>query len=275
MNDDVIPGEPQAPPTVPRRLPRLPLRTKLPALLVLAAVLGSAAYAGYVAHHANRTVRTVVWKKPPDPGEAGAAGAPDPASGIGTGRKDSPLSKDLLPVVYGILGPELPSLGNDALLNSRESEAYLRHLSAALSGPDAGGQSGSDGGAHVEEMAVRTYNDLYGTITQIRITRLSDANAARKAYAAGVLAGDTGDKNVPVPRYPKGAKCFSASDAESGAEWEGTDDGSGLVQVSCAAYRDDLEISLQSYGTSDMDPSDVSTLFAQQLDRIESTGKSV
>ncbi|MCF3960505.1 hypothetical protein [Streptomyces fuscigenes] len=258
-------------------------RTVLPGVLVLALAGGAAGYAGHVASHADRTVPTVVWKAPTK------AGAPDPAAGTGGGRDDSPLAKALLPVPGDwVLGPDIPGLGNDAVLNKRQATAYLDHITASLPGGGRGARVDDTG---IESMALRSYNDLYGGILQMRIVQYANTTAARTASSADRLfAEEAGDDHVKIPHHPSGAVCASARETgpgdassddagDSGDFGDSGDSGdnfedSGLLRVFCTSLHGDLTVSLVDVAPGDSDPSGAASLFAQQLDRLSTTGKA-
>lgn len=161
MNDDMTPdtappAEPALPaestPRAPKGRARRVVLAVLPAVLVLGAVGGAAAYTKVTVDSADRTVTTKVW------GEGAHKPAKDPAGDVGRGRADTELSKLLLPVPENYrLGPDMGEYGNDDEISGKKATAQMKESGrGSRAGSAANGTSASTGSIFRASRSART-----------------------------------------------------------------------------------------------------------------------
>ncbi|MFE7242026.1 hypothetical protein [Streptomyces sp. NPDC057580] len=266
MNDDVIPdtAPPAEPvPPAPKGRARRVVLAVLPAVLVLGAVGGAAAYTKITVDGADRTVTTKVW------GGGAHKPAKDPAGDVGRGRADTELSKLLLPVPEGYrLGPDMGEYGNDDEISGKKATAQMKESGRGIAGKQRRERDRRIDRLHLQGIAQRSYTSDDNDLTvEIQIVKMKDKRAVHDLYGFQTELMDTyGDFRAgPKIEGHKKARCFR----------EPVRTKVKLDALSCLAYDGELSLTVDAYGTKPFSASDVADLVKDQLDHIESPGEYV
>ncbi|MFD9542680.1 hypothetical protein [Streptomyces sp. NPDC060022] len=274
MNDVIPPtGDataeaPDAPPLQdaparPGKVRRI-LLTALPAVLVIGAVGGAAAYTTITVDGADRSVETTVW----DVADHGPL--KDPAAGTDRGRADTELGKLMLPVPAGYrLGPDVEDLGNDGEVSGKEAAAAMKQSNRGLAGKQRREFDKRVDKLRVQGFAARSYvsesNDL---VVTTQIMRMKDKKAVRDLYtfkrelfdAIGIFRD--GPK---ITGQTRKATCFLTP----------KDSKDKLENMVCMAYDGELGISVSAAGIKPFDKAAVAELLKDQLEHITSPGEYI
>ncbi|WP_405811396.1 hypothetical protein [Streptomyces sp. NBC_01520] len=240
------------------------LLTALPAVLVIGAIGGAAAYTKITVDDADRTVTTTVWSF------SGSEPGKDPAGDTGAGRADTPLAELLLPVPDDYrLGPDIRELGNDGEVSGKQATATMKESNRGLAGKERREYDKRIDKLRVQGLAVRSYvsqeNDL---VVNAEVMRMKDKKAVRDFYtfrtelfdAIGVFRD--GPK---VTGYTRKATCHLPP----------KDSKSKLETLVCSAYDGELSITYTAFGAKPFDGAAVAGLLKDQLDHITSPGEYV
>ncbi|KIF68726.1 hypothetical protein HY68_08945 [Streptomyces sp. AcH 505] len=250
--DDV----PQVP--APRRRVRRILGIALPVVLVLGAVGGGAVYVKSTVDGADRTVPTKLWLA------ARAKPNRDPAANAYKGRTDTELSKQLLPAPEGYrLGPDLDEFGNDTSLSAQQARALLKGSGEGLPSRVRTEMNKEIEKVGIKGMAARSYVAATGDlVVETFVTQMKDRSAVADMYRN---ASSIGGHKGPAVKGQKNAKCFLAPE---GLEFDPR-------YMVCTAYKGELFIKVNAFGTEPLAASEVAGLLGDQLDRIDTPGKAV
>lgn len=275
--NDVTPPAPDAPavaeapeapqlqdaPARPGKVRRI-LLTALPAVLVIGATVGAAAYTKITVDGAARSVKTTVW----DMNEQGPL--KDPAGGIDRGRADTELSKLMLPVPAGYrLGPDVEELGNDGEVSGKEAAAAMKESNRGLAGKQRRELDKRVDKLHVQGFAARSYvSDSNDLVVETQIMRMKDKKAVRDLHtfrtelfdAVGIFRD--GPK---IKGQTRKATCFLMP----------KDSKDELENMLCMAYDGELVISLSAAGIKPFDKAAAAELLKDQLEHITSPGEYV
>ncbi|WP_405892460.1 hypothetical protein OG612_18800 [Streptomyces sp. NBC_01527] len=271
MNDDMTPdtappAEPApsaepAPPAPKGRVRRVVLAV-LPAVLVLGAAGGAAAYTTVTVDSADRTVTTKVW------GEGAHKPAKDPAGDVGRGRADTELSKLLLPVPEDYrLGPDMGEYGNDDEISGKKATAQMKESGRGIAGKQRRELDQRIDRLHVQGIAQRSYTSDDNDLTiEIQIVKMKDKRAVHDMFGfqTELMGTYGGSRKGPTIEGHKKAKCFRAPQTKA-----------KLDALSCFAYDGGLSLTVNAYGTKPFSASHVADLVKDQLDHIESPGEYV
>ncbi|WP_406363273.1 hypothetical protein [Streptomyces sp. NBC_01579] len=262
MTTDTAPPAESAPPARKGRARRVVLAV-LPAVLVLGAVGGAAAYTKVTVDSADRTVTTKVW------GKGAHKPAKDPAGDVGRGRADTKLSKLLLPVPEDYrLGPDMGEYGNDDEISGKKATAQMKESGRGIAGRQRRERDQRIDRLHLQGIAQRSYTSDHNDLTvEIQIVKMKDKRAVYDLYGfqtdlmdsyAGLRKGPKidGHKKARCVRDPKRTKVK-------------------LDGLSCVAYDGELFVTVEAYGTKPFSASAVADLVKDQLDHIESPGEYV
>ncbi|MGW2088015.1 hypothetical protein [Streptomyces sp. NPDC001880] len=250
--------------TAPSGRPRRVILTALPAVLVLAAVGGAAAYTGSVVDGADRGTRTRLWEKPAhEPGK-------DPAGDVSRGRASTALSKLLLPVPAGYrLGPDNGELGNDGELSGKKAAAAMKQSARGLAGRERRAYEKRVDELRIEGIATRTYADDGNTLViGTEIMRMKDKKAVRNlhTFRTGLLESIDAFRAEPrIEGHTRNARCYVPP----------KDSGDEIESMNCLAYDGELSIEVTASGTGPFDRAAVAELLKDQLDHIASPGEYV
>ncbi|WP_405685840.1 hypothetical protein [Streptomyces sp. NBC_00057] len=244
--------------------PRRVILTALPAVLVLAAVGGAAAYTGSVVDGADRGTRTRLWAKPAhEPGK-------DPAGDVSRGRASTALSKLLLPVPAGYrLGPDNGELGNDGELSGKKAAAAMNQSARGLAGRERRAFEKRVDELRIEGIATRTYADDGNTLViGTGIMRMKDKKAVRNlhTFRTGLLESIDAFRAEPrIEGHTRNARCYVPRKGS----------GDEIESMNCLAYDGELSIEVTASGTRPFDRAAVAELLKDQLDHIASPGEYV
>ncbi|MGW0550763.1 hypothetical protein [Streptomyces altiplanensis] len=242
--------------------------TVLPAVLVVGALVGGAAYTVNTAGSADVTAPTTVWKEP------GGKPAEDPAGDVAKGRDSTGLSKLLLPVPETYrLGPDIGSYGNDGELSSAQAVALLKEQGREIYGKNRREYDRRVDKLGVRGIAVRSYASNAGDLViQTQIVRIEDEKQVHDLYEFRTeLLRFLGVPKGPKVGGHKKASCVMA--APTG--WPGTGEEPGLDGMFCMAYDGELMVDITASGTEPFSKSDVTRLVEEQLDHVVSPGEYI
>ncbi|WP_406371495.1 hypothetical protein OH781_18110 [Streptomyces sp. NBC_01550] len=271
MNDDMTPdtappAEPSPPtePTspAPKGGARRVVLAVLPAVLVLGALGGAAAYTEATVNSADRTVTTKVW------GGGAHKPAKDPAGDVGRGRADTELSKLLLPVPENYrLGPDMGEYGNDDEISGKKATAQMKESGRGIAGKQRRERDQRIDRLHVQGIAQRSYTSDDNDLTvEIQIVKMKDKRAVHDMFGfqTELMGTYGGFRKGPTIEGHKKAKCFREPQTKS-----------KLDALFCFAYDGELSLTVNAYGTKPFSASHVADLVKDQLDHIESPGEYV
>ncbi|MFD9501111.1 hypothetical protein [Streptomyces sp. NPDC060035] len=271
MNDVIPPApatapEPSVVPDAPARSGKVRrvLLTALPAVLVIGAVGGAAAYTKVTVDDADRTVKTTAWADP----ERGPV--KDPAGDTGSGRADTPLTKLMLPVPDGFrLGPDIGEHGNDGEVSGKQATAMMKESDSGLAGRKRRELDKRIDRLRIQGLAVRSFvaqeNFL---VVKAEIVRMKDKKAVRDLYTFRTELFDAigGFRDGPkVNGHTGKATCYLQPE----------DSKSELESMMCTAYDGELSISYTAVAAKPIDKVTVAGLLKDQLDHIKSPGEYV
>ncbi|WP_392752933.1 hypothetical protein [Streptomyces sp. LN590] len=272
MNDDMTPdtappAEPALPaestPRAPKGRARRVVLAVLPAVLVLGAVGGAAAYTKVTVDSADRTVTTKVW------GEGAHKPAKDPAGDVGRGRADTELSKLLLPVPENYrLGPDMGEYGNDDEISGKKAAAQMKESGRGIAGRQRRERDQRIDRLHLQGIAQRSYTSDDNDLTvEIQIVKMKDKRAVYDLYGFQTDLMDTyvGLRKGPKIDGHKKARCVRDPERTKVK----------LDGLSCVSYDGELFVTVEAYGTKPFSASAVADLVKDQLDHIESPGEYV
>ncbi|MET9922694.1 hypothetical protein ABZZ04_37380 [Streptomyces sp. NPDC006435] len=257
-------GPPDGNAAAPSGRRRRVIRTVLPAVLVLAAVGGAAAYTGSVVEGADRSTPTRLWAEPAqEPGR-------DPAGDVSRGRASTALSKLLLPVPDGYrLGPDNGELGNDGELSGKKAAAAMKQGALGLAGRERRAYEKRIDELRIEGVATRTYAaDGSALMISTEIVRMKHKKAVRDFYTfrTGFLEALGAFRAEPrIEGHTKNARCYVLRKSS----------GDDIESMNCLAYDGELIIEVMASGTRPFDRAAVTGLLKDQLDHIESPGEYV
>ncbi|MGW0563668.1 hypothetical protein ACWDZ4_24435 [Streptomyces sp. NPDC003016] len=253
---------------VDRNVTRRLFGTVLPAVLVVGALGGGAAYTVNTAGSADVTAPTTVWK------ESDREPAEDPAGDVAKGRDSTELSRLLLPVPETYrLGPDIDSYGNDGELSSAQAVALLKEQGGEIYGKNRREYERRVDKLGVQGIAVRSYTSNAGDlVVQTQIVRIKDEKQVHDLYKFRTeLLRFLGVPKGPKVGGHKEASCVMA--APTGRS--GTEEKPGLDGMFCMAYDGELMVNVTASGTEPFSKSDVTRLVEDQLDHVVSPGEYI
>ncbi|GHB20040.1 hypothetical protein [Streptomyces chryseus] len=242
--------------------------TVLPAVLVVGALVGGAAYTANTVGSADVTAPTTVWKEP------SGKPAKDPAGNVARGKDSTELSKLLLPVPETYrLGPDIGSYGNDSELSSAQAVALLKEQGRGIYGKKRREYEREVDKLGVRGIAVRSYTSNAGDLViQTQIVRIKDRKQVYELHKFRMeLLRFLGVPKGPKVEGHKKASCvMAAPTVGSGAAKKPELDG-----MFCMAYDRELMVNITASGTKPFSKSDVTRLVKDQLDHVVSPGEYI
>lgn len=236
------------------------LRTVLAAALVAVPALGGLAWTGITVAGADTTARTVVWKERP------VVVTDEEAPLWPQGRHDTPMTKQLLPVPDGYrLGPDIGKFGNDAELSGEEAESLLKTSGAGLPGGSGSAKRDFVQKLDVQGLGLRSYSKVgSGLVVEMRVWKMKNRKAVRELGSVLSQIDDVLSvfRDGPEIEGHEHARCYLPPE----------DDESGLEQMFCSAYQDDLLVVMQVTAAKPLHEDDAAELLKDQLDRLASGG---
>ncbi|MFR9675940.1 hypothetical protein [Streptomyces sp. TR02-1] len=221
---------------------RQKLLRALAAVAVLGTVGGLATFTGATVDAADRTAPTRVWDAPDR-----APSVDDPAPDLTRGRKDEPLSKELLPVPSAFrLGPDIDGIGNDVHLTGKQAEEQMRRSAALLPAQQRKQHRASLKKLDVKGAAMRSYtrysDDL---VVEIRLSQMGNRSAVKDLAA---VQSALGEALSPLRKGPEikgydNASCFLMPKSDAA-------DDERIEEMFCTAYEDDVLVSLSATGSA-------------------------
>jgi hypothetical protein len=238
----------------------------LVALTMAGAVGGGIAYTTVTAGAADRTAPTKAWKKAKDDRSEIDWDNPN------TGRQDTALSKELLPVPdHFVLGPDIEEFGNDVHLSGAKAEALLAEGGEGLPDDARAEHRERVGELEVQGMAMRSYvqsSRQQDLLVVIRLAKMNKGAVEDRSAALSELAKSfSALREGPEIEGHDNASCFllPEEEAEGGKML-------GLEEMFCTAYEGDTLVSFSATWPETADADDAARLLKKQLDRLTEGG---
>lgn len=250
---------------------RKALTTWVAAVLFLGTVGGGLAYTKITVDGADRTAPTKAWKS----SDTGLPDARGDGNGEHEGRRDTALSKELLPVPDAYrLGPDIAEFGNDVYLNGAKAEAWLADSMDGLPAEALREHRKFVSELDLQGMAMRSYaHDRDGDLlVEIRLARMRNESAVkqRNAFRAELTEIFSELREGPEIDGHDDASCFLVPEPDLAAE--AADGARGIETMYCTAYEDDTLVTFTASGSTPFAEKAVGTLLEQQLDRLTEGG---
>jgi hypothetical protein len=246
--------------------PKTMLTTSLAILLVLGTAGGGIAYTTLTVDRADRTAAVKAWQEPKK-----SPSDDDPVQDQTAGRRDRPLSRELLPVPEDYrLGPDIAGYGNDAYLSAAKAEALFNQGTAALPNKARKEHREYVRTLDVQGMAMRSYSAYsHDLVVEIQLAQMSNRGAVKDLNVLQSAVADALSlfREGPEIEGYEAAKCYLMP--EDDPEDEGD---TGAEEMVCTAHEDDVLVSLTATGPGPLRKKEAAEMLKKQLDRLTKGG---